>query len=527
VYDHVENKLELTYDYQGEQTVKNIAKPVRVYRVGSESPSPLVGESDGKGSTSEAERAKYQEPKAKRRSAWALGIGTGLLLLAVALLTVRYRAVSPPSPQSFAPSPQVQPASLPLPDKPSLVVLPFVNMSKDPDQEYVSDGLTDVLTGDLSKISSLFVIARNSAFTYKGKAVNMQDIRKELGVRYVLEGSVQKAGQQVRIVAQLIDTTTDSHLWSQRYDRPFTDIFALQDEIVQKIVTTLKLQLTLEEQGWLVRKTTDNLDAYDALLRGVAYFWRTTKESNIQARQMYEKAIALDSQYTEAYVNLGWTYYMEWVWHWSADPQTLERALALAQQALTLNDFVPGAHLLLGQVYIHQQRYDQAVAEGERAIALDPNNADIYALYADVLNFAGRSEDALRVIEQAMRLNPHYSPLYLWQLGFASTYAGQYAKAIATLKETISRMPNFNPAYLALTESYLWQWLAQQSPAAQTLEPAMTAAQQALALNDSWNANHTGSLSTSSSTIRLWRTWSGAWRSLLTRRTAMRGWQKY
>ena len=139
-------------------------------------------------------------------------------------------------------------------------------MSKDPDQEYFSDGLTEVLTGDLSRISSLFVIARNSAFTYKGKAVNMQDIRKELGVRYVLEGSVQKAGEQVRIVAQLIDTTTDSHLWSQRYDRPFTDIFALQDEIVQKIVTTLKLQLTLQEQGYSVRKRTDNLEAYDCIL---------------------------------------------------------------------------------------------------------------------------------------------------------------------------------------------------------------------------------------------------------------------
>jgi adenylate cyclase len=150
---------------------------------------------------------------------------------------------------------QEAPQALPLPDKPSLVVLPFVNMSKDPDQEYFSDGLTDVLTGDLSKISSLFVIARNSAFTYKGKAVNMQEVRKELGVRYVLEGSVQKAGEQVRIVTKLIDTTTDSHLWSERYDRPLKDIFALQDEIVQKIATTLKLQLTLQEQGIIVRNT--------------------------------------------------------------------------------------------------------------------------------------------------------------------------------------------------------------------------------------------------------------------------------
>jgi adenylate cyclase len=153
-------------------------------------------------------------------------------------------------------------------------------MSKDPDQEYFSDGLTEVLTGDLSKISSLFVIARNSAFTYKGKAVKMQDVGREMGVRYVLEGSVQKADQQVRIAAQLIEAETGYHLWSEQYDRPFKDIFALQNEIVQKIVTTLKLQLTLQEQGYIVRKHTDNLEAYDAFLRGVEYFWRFAKETN-------------------------------------------------------------------------------------------------------------------------------------------------------------------------------------------------------------------------------------------------------
>src|SRR5712691_4499863 len=189
---------------------------------------------------------------------------------------------------------------LPLPDKPSIVVLPFDNMSKDPEQDYFSNGITEVLTSDLSRISSLFVIARNTAFTYKGKAVNVQDIRRELGVRYVLEGSVQRAGEQVRIVAQLVDTATDAHIWSERYDRPFTDIFALQDEIVQKIVTTLRLQLTLQEQGWIVRKHTDNLEAYNSFLRGVDYFYHFTKEGNAQARQMWEKAVALDPQYAEA-----------------------------------------------------------------------------------------------------------------------------------------------------------------------------------------------------------------------------------
>ena len=167
--------------------------------------------------------------------------------------------------------------ALPLPDKASIIVLPFDNMSKDPEQDYFSNGITEVLTSDLSRISSLFVIARNTAFTYRGKATNVQDIGRELGVRYALEGSIQKAGEQVRIVAQLIDTTTGGHLWAARYDRPLTDIFALQDEIVQKIVTTLKLQLTLMEQGILVRKTTDNLEAYDSFLRGIESYERNTK----------------------------------------------------------------------------------------------------------------------------------------------------------------------------------------------------------------------------------------------------------
>jgi adenylate cyclase len=288
---------------------------------------------------------------------------------------------------------EAQPPLLPLPDKPSIVVLPFVNMSKDPEQEYFSDGLTEVLTGDLTRISGLFVIARNSAFTYKGKAVKVQDVGREMGVRYVLEGSVLKADNQVRITAQLIDATTGYHLWSQRYDRPLKDIFALQDEIVQKIVTTLKLQLTLQEQGYIVRKHTDNLEAYDYYLRGLESYFRFTKEANVQAREMYEKALALDPQYAEVYAWLGATHWLEWSWRWSADPQTLERAFALAQKAVALDDSLPVAHSLLSVAYAAKQQYDPAIAEGERAIALDPNNADSHELQAIVLNWAGRPEE--------------------------------------------------------------------------------------------------------------------------------------
>jgi adenylate cyclase len=247
--------------------------------------------------------------------------------------------------------------------------------------------------------------------------VKVQDVGREMGVRYVLEGSVLKAGDQVRITAQLIDATTGYHLWSERYDRPLQDILRLQDEIVQKIVTTLKLQLTLQEQGYIVRKHTDNLEAYDSFLRGVEYFWQVTKEANAQARQIFDKAIALDPQYAEAYAWLGYTYYLERIWRWSADPQALERALALTQQALALDDSLPFAHSLLSSIYVQKQQYDQALAEGERAIALDPNNADSYTWQANVLSWAGRPEEALRMEAQAMRLNPRYPPWYLFHLG--------------------------------------------------------------------------------------------------------------
>jgi TolB-like protein/Flp pilus assembly protein TadD len=386
------------------------------------------------------------------------------------------------------PIPSQKPLSLP--DKPSIVVLPFVNMSKDPEQEYFSDGLTEVLTGDLSKISSLFVIARNSAFTYKGKAVKVQDVGREMGVRYVLEGSVLKADNQVRINAQLIDATTGYHLWSERYDRPLQNILTLQDEIVLKIVTTLKLQLAVQEEGAIVRKHTDNLEAYDAFLRGQAYFLRFTKGANAQARQMFEKALTLDPQYAEACAFLSWTYWMEWTFHWSADPQTLERALALAQQAVAMDESEPSAHSSLSWVYAAKQQSDQAIAEGERAIALDPNDADSYAHHAEPLISAGRPEAALRAVEQAMRLNPRYPFWYSFFLGWAYRLTGRYAEAITTLKDAIGRNPNFLPPYGNLAVSYLSQWESQQNAATQTLEEALAAVQRALVLNDSLHWNH-------------------------------------
>jgi adenylate cyclase len=467
VYDQVKTKLPFRYDYLGEQTVKNIAEPVRVWRLVLEVPSPLVGEGQGEGATREAgssasevrsPASKGQDPHPRRvgiaRLSWPVVTLVGVLLIVGTILTVRYLSHPSLSPQSSALVTREAPA-LPLPDKPSLVVLPFVNMSEDPKQDYFSDGITEDLTTAFSQIASLFVIARNSAFTYKGKAVKVQDVGKELGVQYVLEGSVRRADDQVRITAQLVDAATDSHLWAERYDRPLKDIFALQDEIVQKIVTTLKLQLTLREQGVLVRKTTDNLEAYDFFLRGLESYNRTTQEANAQARQLLEKAIELDPQYGAAYAALSATHLGEWIFQWVQDPQTLGQAFALAQKAVALDDSLPRAYLILGEVYLWRDRqHKQAVAAAERAIALAPNEAEGSARLGLILNFAGRPEEAVGLIEKAMRLNPRYPFSYLSWLGMAYRLTGRSEEAIAILKAAVTRNPDFLPPHFHLAVIY-------------------------------------------------------------------------
>ncbi|HEV8711803.1 MAG TPA: adenylate/guanylate cyclase domain-containing protein [Candidatus Binatia bacterium] len=304
VYEEVEKKIPLgTVVSLGRPKLKNIAQRFPVYALLSESPKGLR-------QTLRLQRLKLSRRVGTARLSRAALVTMGLLI-GGGLVTLLYPSLQTLRiPQSSIRNQE----ALPLPDKPSIVVLPFVNMSGDPDQEYFSDGITEDLTSDLSQTSSLFVIARNSSFTYKGKAVKVQDVSRELGVRYVLEGSVRKAGNQVRISAQLIDATTGGHLWSGRYDRELRDIFAVQDEIGQKIVTALKVTLTPDEQERFRRAPTNNLEAYNYYLRGMEYAWHLTKETIAQARQMFEKAIALDPQYAAAYAMLSRTYSLDWIW---------------------------------------------------------------------------------------------------------------------------------------------------------------------------------------------------------------------
>jgi len=352
-----------------------------------------------------------------------------------------------------------------LTDKPSVAVLPFENMSGDAGQEYFSDGITEDLITGLSKLSGLFVIARNSVFAYKGKTLKPAQVSRELGVRYLLEGSVRKAGNRVRITAQLVDATTGYHVWAERYDRELKDVFALQDEVTQKIVRVLAVKLTVPEKGRLGRAPTRNLEAYDDVLRGLEYHRRTTKEANADARKMFARAVELDPEYAMAYAALGWAHLQAWQFQWSRDPETLQRAFELAQQAIAHDDSLAGPHSLLGQVYLWRKEHERAIAQAERAVALAPNGADGYETLAEVLAWSGRAEEAIGYIKQAMRLDPQYPFFYLWTLGHAYYLTGRNDEAIATLKKVVERNPNFVAAHAFLAVLYSEGGLEQEARA--------------------------------------------------------------
>src|SRR3989441_3188051 len=475
VHDHVKNKLALGYEDLGEQAVKNIAEPVRAWRIrddtGVETPRRDV-------STSQNRRVGI----AHLSKTVLVG-----LLLAGGITTILYFSFpSFRTPQSTIRNQD----ALAVPDKPSIAVLPFTNMSGDPEQEYFSDGMTEDLTTALSKLSGLFVIARHSAFVYKGKAVNVTEVSKELGVRYVLEGSVRKADSQVRITAQLVDATTGQHLWAERYDRELKDIFALQDELREKIVFALKVKLTPDEQERFRYFPTASLDAYDALLRGEEYFSRFTREANAQARQLFERALELDPQYAAAYAMLAWTYLAEFIFQWNRDPQMLERAFETAQRAVALDDSLPVAHMTLGDVSLWRKQPEQAIAEAERAITLDPNFAEGYEHLGMILNATGRPAEALERVKKALRLSPHPPFYYLSELGESHLRMGHYEEAIAAQKQALIRNPNFLPAHALLAESYLTQWRSLQTQDPQTLERALESAQKVVALSESLSWGH-------------------------------------
>jgi adenylate cyclase len=356
---------------------------------------------------------------------------------------------------------RIEPASMekmayPLPDKPSIAVLPFDNMSEDPKQDYFSDGITEEIITALSKVPKLFVIARNSTFTYKGKPVKVKQVAEELGVRYVLEGSIRKAGDKIRITAQLIDALTGHHLWAERYDRNLKDIFAVQDEITKNIITAMQVKLTRGEQARTAAKGTNNLEAYLKLLQAREKMSKGNKENNALAQRLLEETIALDPDYASAYALLGAIQMMDvWLGSSKSPKDSIKKAIELSKKALALDESLADARSLLGFLYAMTQQPDKGVAEAERAVELDPNSANAHHFLCLTLRFAERPDEAIPVCKKAIRLEPYALAAYYYNLGMAYLLAGQCEEAISACEEALRRGSNNVFAHVNATVAYI------------------------------------------------------------------------
>jgi adenylate cyclase len=411
-FDQVENKLPFGYKYLGKQTVKNIAKPVRVYQL-------MELEADGKAV------GKKKKPKTRQRPAL------------------------------------VKRMAFPLPDKPSIAVLPFANMSGNPEQEYFCDGITDQIITSLSMIPRLFVIARNSTFVYKGKAVKMGKVAEEMGVRYVLEGSVQKSGDRVRILVQLIDAVNGVHLWSERYDRDLKDFFVLQDEIAKQIMTALQVKLTEGDYASGVAGTTSNLQALECFWRGEErIFHFGVKEENAVARQWAQKAVELDPKFAGAWALMGFTHLFDVQYGWTLSPsQSMEKTLECAQKAIGLSDSCAKAQALMGFINLFSRNFDEAIESGEKAVRINPNDPIIISILAGIMAYSGRFDESIALMKNAMRLCPYYPAYFLDVLCSCYFLTGQYEEAIAAGQLLLARAEKgeYNPfmAHWVLAEAYV------------------------------------------------------------------------
>ena len=393
VFEQVTGKIDAAFDDLGEQKVKNISHSVRVFRA---------------------------------------------------------RAVREP-----AGAPAATAEMLPLPDKPSIAVLPFENMSGDPEQEYFSDGIVEDLITSLSKIGGLLVIARNSTLTYKGQAVDVAEVSQKLGVRTVLEGSVRKAGNRVRITAQLIDGATRGHLWAEQYDRDLDDVFAVQDDVTSEIVSALKVKLTEGERARLGPRQVLPAEVYDLLLRGREQFLFFTKEGNEKARHYFEKARKAAPDHAEVYARLAQVYVQDSMMGWtSSRREVTDHALELIDKAVELDPTPPFVHGTLGLLYLWRGEHDKAIAESETWIELDPNNADAYLQLANALSFSGEAEKALPLLNESMRLNPNYSFITIFILGHVNYQLGKLDEAVTFLERSTTRNPDFAPGFIYLVAVY-------------------------------------------------------------------------
>jgi TolB-like protein/Tfp pilus assembly protein PilF len=467
VHENIRNNLPLAFEDLGEQVVKNIAQPVHVWRV-------LLDRTPRTPSRQRRIPRNYWRSGVLSLTSIAIAVAVIVLVQHLSLKPPRSSGSIPPHEENQNPLPPVTLTSplpqqsgsgtdsgraaeaLSLPRIPSIAVLPFINLSGDRQREYFSDGIADQLISDLSRLPGLFVIARNSSFAYKGKPTKEDEIGRELGVRYVLEGSVSKATDKVRIGVELVDAGSGTEMWTQHFDRPLTNIFALQDEIVSKVVTTLGLILKLDRlKHWVGAPSTDNLEAFDDFLRATEYAARSTKDDDAKARQWLEKAVALDPKFAQAYAVLGLTYWWDVFTQWSEDPPAdLRRSSALAHQALALDDSNSSALGLLSRLDWMQRRFDSAIADAERAVTIDPNYATGYYTLSEALLASGEPEAAISAAKKAMRFDPAGHDLYAFEVALGYLQMGLPREAIPLFRSHLAAYPNELAGHLNLIIAY-------------------------------------------------------------------------
>jgi TolB-like protein/class 3 adenylate cyclase len=444
-YDQVANKLGLEYENLGEHQVKNISVPIRVYRVLSHPGA--------------AAHRVVQAKETLGRKWRKVAISAAVVIVVVAALGIWY---------FYMRSPEIEPASVaqmadPLPDKPSIAVLPFDNMSGDPEQEYFSDGLTDELIGNLAKISGILVISRNSAFTYKGKQIKISQVAKELNVSYVLEGSVQKSGDKVRIRAQLIDGKTDHHLWSESYDGVMDDIFELQDQITGKIVSALAVTLTPDEQDRISDKGTDNILAYEAFLKGYEHYTKFTAENLLKSIEYYKQAIQIDPKFSRAYSAAALGYFMLGLYSFPKElgisPPEGAALRYKARQYLDLSMQNPtfDSYRLASYMAAHRRRFDDVIVFAEKSLLMAPNEYLANLTMGHSLNWLGRGKEALVYIDKAIQLDPRHLDVKLGEQGISYFVLGEYEKAVESIQRCLTLNPRLTvyAAYAAASFSFL------------------------------------------------------------------------
>lgn len=439
-YDQVKKKLALGYEFLGNKDLKNIADPVPAYRILT----------DPKNAGKLKYRSFKDHPNHNVRKR-ILRVLILILVIGGAILIKKNADFTSGEPRKMF-SKKIM--GLKIPDKPSIAVLPFINMSGDKEQEYFSDGLTEDLITDLSRLSGLFVISRNSVFAYKGKSTKVDKIGRELGVKYVLEGSVRKAGKQVRINAQLIDTITGGHIWAERYDRDMNDIFSLQDEVRGKIVVALAVQITSDDKKRMTARTTKDPKAYDYYLKAKELCEKKDIDSIVKGRQILEKVIYMDPNFAKAYSILAKSYFTQWIFGEHKEPAILDKVFEYGRKTVAINPYEPSGYGVMAYFYLWTKQHDAAIEKIQKAISLDPNNSEWLASYGELLAYTNEPEKAVDYLRKAMRLDPKYPAWYPSGLGHAYFLIKEYDKAITAFKKAVKKDHEFWPAHLLMALSY-------------------------------------------------------------------------